>query len=156
MIPLIQIRDLVVIPALTTIGHAEPAAIRLVIGTGLIESQYSYIAQVGGPALGPWQMEPETCNDAWINYLPYQSALRASITHLMATYQDKVDQLAWNWQYAAAMCRIKYLRSPLPLPAAADVIGLAGIYKTVYNSALGAADPHKFIELATQYGLMDL
>lgn len=156
MIPLSQIRDLVVIPALATIGHAEPAAIRLVIGTGLIESQYSYIAQVGGPALGPFQMEPVTANDAWLNYLPYQNALRASITHLMATYQDKVEQLAWNWQYAAAMCRIKYLRSPMALPHVDDMEGMAQCWKSVYNSAGGAGDPNKFIELATQYGLMDL
>lgn len=156
MIPLTQIRDLVVIPALTTIGHAEPAAIRLVIGTGLIESQYSYISQVGGPALGPFQMEPETCNDAWFNYLPYQSALRASITHLMATYQDKVEQLSWNWQYAAAMCRIKYLRSPDPLPHVDDLEGMASYHKKIYNSPLGSADPNKFIELATQFGLMNL
>lgn len=156
MIPLTQIRDLVVIPALTTIGHAEPAAIRLVIGTGLIESQYSYISQVGGPALGPWQMEPETCNDCWINYLPYQSVLRASITHLMATYQDKVEQLSWNWQYAAAMCRIKYLRSPDPLPNVDDLEGLSMSWKSIYNSGLGAGSVDKFMQLANQYDLMSL
>lgn len=156
MIPLTQIRDLVVVPALTTIGHAEPAAVRLVIGTGLIESQYQYLSQIGGPALGFWQMEPATCNDTWDNYLTYQLPLRNTVISLMTHLSDKNDQLIWNLQYAAAMCRIKYLRSPFPLPAADDLEGMAGMYKTVYNSALGSADPNKFIELATQYGLMNL
>lgn len=145
-----------VIPALTKIGHAEPAAIRLVIGTGLIESNYEYLAQQGGPALGLWQMESFTANDIWNSFLPFHPEIRTNTLSLMALYGDKVEQLTWNLQYAAAMCRIKYLRSPLPLPAWDDLEGLSQAWKQTYNTSLGAGDPEKFIELATSAGLMDL
>lgn len=157
MINLKQLRDLVVVPALTAIGHAEPAAVRLVIGTGLIESQYEWLAQNGGPALGFWQMETVTAQDIWTTYLPGQPIqLRTSLSQLMSVYNDKISQLTYNLQYAAAMCRLKYLRSPLTLPAADDLEGLANYWKIIYNSKLGAGDPNKFMQLANQYGLMNI
>lgn len=154
MIPLTQIRDLVVVPALTAIGHAEPAAIRLVIGTGLIESQYEYLAQVGGPALGPFQMEPATAQDIHDNYLAYQASLNSSLVRLMVA-GDLIMQLAWNWLYAAAMCRIKYLRSPLPLPNVDDLEGMAQYWLQVYNAG-GKGNASVFVERANQFGLMSL
>lgn len=156
MINLADIRDHVIIPALSKIGHAEPAAVRLVIGTGLIESNYQYLAQQGGPALGFWQMEPETCQDIWDSYLTYQPAMRTNILSLLALYGDKFEQLSWNLQYAAAMCRIKYLRAPQVLPHVDDLEGLAQYWKLIYNSPLGAGDPAMFIQRATAYGLMNL
>lgn len=154
MIPLIQLRDHVVQPALTTLGLYNSSACRLIIGTGLMESDYQYIAQVGGPALGPFQMEPETADDIWDNYLAFNDNLKSSMTSLMVAAADRVSQLAWNWQYAAAMCRIKYLRSPLPLPQSNDLIGMAAIWKQVYNTDQGAGDSQVFILRATNAGLL--
>ena len=156
MIPLSQIRDLVVRPALQAINAWTPAAEILVIGTGLQESGYAALAQDGGPALGFWLMEPATATDIWDNYLAYQNPLSLRITALVAEEQDKIAQLTWNLQYGAAMCRIKYLRAPDPLPAAADLEGMAAIYKKIYNSPQGAATPAEFINKATAYGLMNL
>lgn len=156
MINLQNIRDHVVIPALTAIGHNEPAAVRLVIGTGLIESNYDHLAQINGPAVGFWQMELITHDDIWTTYLPSKPKLRVDLMGIMVLYEDKAKQLAWNLRYAAAMCRIKYLRSPQPLPHADDLEGLARYWKLVYNSNLGAGDPAVFIERATAAGLMNL
>lgn len=53
-------------PALRFLPAAlnTPAQVRLVLGIGNKETQYRYLHQIGGgPALGPWQMEPATHND---------------------------------------------------------------------------------------------
>lgn len=156
MISLQNIRDFVVSPALTAIGHNEAAAVRLVIGTGLVESNYEYLAQKGGPAVGFWQMEAATADDIFTNYLPSQPILRTNLLCLTAPYGHRTEQLAWNLQYAAALCRIKYLRSPHSLPHEDDLEGMAQFWKLVYNTSLGAGDPAVFVERATAAGLMNL
>lgn len=40
-------------------------------------------------------------------------------------------------EYAAAMCRIHYLRDKATLPDAGDLAGQAATWKRVYNTALG-------------------
>lgn len=156
MINLAQIRDYVVVPALTQIGQVDPAAIRLVIGTGLIESNYEWLAQNGGPALGFWQMEPTTANDIWTNFLAYKPGMMANVYDLMTSHTDKAAQLAWNIRYAAAMCRIKYLAISAPLPHADDLEGMAFYWKRYYNSDLGSGNPNLFMVRASDAGLMSL
>lgn len=156
MINLKNIRDYVVIPALTKIGHAEPAAIRLVIGTGLIESNYEYLAQQGGPALGLWQMEPVTHNDLYNRFLGERPVLKSLVDELLVPNIGPLDQLSWNLQYAAVMCRVKYLSIPDNLPSVDDLEGISSYYKKWYNTPLGSATADKFMQLANQYELMSL
>jgi len=156
MIPLSQVRDHIVRPALKAINAWQQASEILIVGTGLMESNYVELVQIGGPALGFWQMEPATAQDIWDNYLTYAAQLRSDLMKLMAPYEDKIEQLTWNLQYAAAMARIKYLRAPDPLPAAADLEGIAAYYKKIYNTAHGAAKIADFISKANAYGLMNL
>lgn len=151
-----QIRDQVIVPALTQIGYNDPAAVRLVLGTGLIESNYEALAQYGGPALGFWQMEPATANDLWTNYIMPRAHFLPKVYDLMIYRYDKVEQLTWNLRYAAAMCRIKYLSIPASLPDADDLEGIAAYYKQWYNTPLGAATASRFIDLANENGLMSL
>lgn len=153
-IQLQQIRDLVIIPALTAIGHAEPAAVRLVLGTGLVESNYEYLAQDGGPALGFWQMEPATCNDLFTRFLYNNSSLHSDVVRLTLA-GDLVSQLTWNLKYAAAMCRVKYLSIPVSLPNVDDLEGMAAYWLKFYNAG-GAGTIERFMSVATQSGLMDL
>lgn len=152
-IPLTQIRDIVVRPALQKMGLWSESAERLVIGTGLIETNYDYLSQVNGPALGPWQDEPVTINDTWDNFLSFRNDLKARITDLMVGSVDRVSQVAWNLQYAAALCRLKYLRAPEPLPAPDDIQGMAVMWKKVYNTNMGAGDSQVFYVRAINAGL---
>lgn len=41
---------------------------------------------------------------------------------------------------------LKYLRSPLPLPAAGDVEGMAAMWKQCYNSAGGAGSEEQYVK----------
>lgn len=130
----------VVEPVLTTLGLMSTSALNLVTGTALVESQCVYLKQLGtGPALGLFQMEPATEQDIWTNYLAYQHDLKAKVQSLLSPGATTA-QLVGNVPYAAAMCRIKYLRAPDALPSAKDAAGMAAYHKTIYNTAGGAAD----------------
>lgn len=114
---------------------SSKSAVALVFCTGLKESGYKVARQYGGgPALGYWQMEPFTHDDIWRNYLAYRPSLAA----LLRPYGSKAKDLETSPQYALLMCRIKYLRDNVRLPAPLDFIGMAGTWKRVYNSSKGA------------------
>lgn len=146
-----HLKHFIVRPALTLIGMDSLAAINLVTGTALAESGGQYLMQVGGgPALGLWQMEPATERDCWVNFIGYQPDLSTQIQSILAPHSvsnQRTNQLIWNLYYGAIMCRIKYYRSPLPLPTYNDANGLANYHKSVYNSALGAANAENNIPL---------
>ena len=59
-------------------GHkyASKDAVELVLATGIVESRYEYIRQMGdGPARSFWQVEPASAVDNCQHYLKYRSEL---------------------------------------------------------------------------------
>lgn len=137
-----QLKSLVVRPALACLGpiYSTTAAVNLVTGTALAESGAAYLRQIGGgPARGLWQMEPATEDDIWANFLRYEPDLAGIGDAIRGGFQPE-SAMVWNLLYGVVMCRLKYWRSPDPLPAAADAIGMADYHKAVYNTVLGAAD----------------
>lgn len=130
----------VVEPTLNVLGLNSAAALNLVTGTALAESGGQYLKQLGtGPALGLWEVEPDTEQDCWNNYLAYQHDLAVKLRSLLAPGAT-TTQLVWNLCYGAAICRIKYLRATDPLPGAKDAAAMAAYHKKIYNTAGGAAD----------------
>lgn len=143
----------IVKPALEYIGFGGSRAINLVTGTFLAEGYAggcTYVKQLDkGPAVGAMQMEPATYNDIWKNFL--SGSKRATL----ATY---LKQLAGDWNtdangiplpsvmtgnifFAAAMCRVHYLRVSAAIPEATDALALSNYHKKYYNTSLGKADP---------------
>lgn len=156
MIDPAQLRALVVRPALETLGLWSGSAEALVMGTALAESRLTYIAQLGGPALGLWQCEPATHSDIWHNYLDYRKDLagRVMLAAGRGTSTPRLpshDWLIFNMRYAAAICRVHYRRDPNPLPAADDVRGMGAYWKRSYNSRLGAGTVEHFVDA---YGVL--
>ena len=117
MVNLRQIRDHIIDPTLRSIGLHSPEAVDLVLFTGLQESGYKYIKQLGtGPALSFWQIEPYTANDIYETYLKFRNDLEDAVDALR--YAASLEEnLMGSLPFAVAMCRIKYRRSPLALPA---------------------------------------
>ncbi|WP_425404641.1 hypothetical protein [Hwanghaeella sp.] len=147
-----QFARLVVRPALKTLDLWSPAAERLVLGTALVESNLDYIEQIGGgPALGFFQMEPDTANDIWRNYLAYRPDLLAKVMVLSVSDIDRTAQLAGNAYFGAALCRVHYFRVPAALPAVNDSAGLAAYWKQHYNTAKGAGTPAKFLQALERF-----
>lgn len=142
-----QFRDYIVRPALQQINAWTPAAEQLVMGTAMTESHVMFVQQVGrGPARGFFQMEPVTHDDIWERYLSRKPALLNNLKALIMRDMDLHDQLRGNLFYAAAMCRIFYLRFKEPLPEMNDWPGMARYWKRYYNTHLGAGTPQHFLQ----------
>ena len=144
MLNLNHLREQIVRPALKHIGLWSHVAENLVMGTGYQESRYQHLVQLGnGPAKGLWQMEPRTHDDIWSNFLKYRKSLRDSVTEL--TVQPWANEMVWNLQYAAAMCRVHYFRVPKALPEDTPT-GLAHYWKDHYNTYLGKGTVEEFVK----------
>lgn len=147
-----QLREYVIRPTLKELGAYSESAEELLMLTAATESLCGkYLHQVGGPALGIYQMEPATHDDLWVNYLKYKPALAEKV----ARYGHEARELPGNLYYATAMARIHYLRRPEALPSAMDERGLASYWKTWYNTHLGAGTVEKAIENYRAYALVD-
>ncbi len=157
-----DLRELVVRPTLQHLRLWSPAAEDLVLGTAAQESAMgTYLAQINGPALGIYQMEPATHNDIWDNFLKYKDNLEYEVRMLTRwgslkqneQMPDNIhqDELIGNLYYATAMCRIHYLRVPEMLPVHKDIKGYAAYWKKYWNSELGKGTEEQFIANYKKY-----
>lgn len=145
MLDVKQFREVVIRPALKLIKLWSPEAEELLLGTALQESRLTYLKQLGsGPAKGVFQMEPNTHNDIWKNYLQYKPDLAKLVARLAHTANS--EALATDLLYAAAMTRVHYLRVPAALPAEGDYDGQACYWKKYYNTYLGAGTEEEYLE----------
>lgn len=143
-----QIREYIIGPALDHLGLRSDVADMLVFGTGVQESRYRFIRQLGGgPARGFWQMEPATHADIYANFLAHRTALRAKVMALAAQAPMPLHrQLESNALYAAAMCRVHYFRVKEPLPTSpGDYEGLGRYWRQYYNTPLGKGTVDAFV-----------
>jgi hypothetical protein len=135
---------------LTQVGLYSNSAEELLMLTAAVESKLGYyIRQVGGPAKGIFQMEPNTEEDIWENYLAYKGELSYKITSKFMT--NNLAELEWNLAYQIIMARIHYLRVPEPLPHPLDKVGLATYWKKYYNTSAGKGTVAKAIDAYEEY-----
>lgn len=135
----------VIRPTLKLMGHWSPEAEELLLGTAAQESHLGkYLYQLGGPAKGIYQMEPETHDDLMINYLRYRPGLEKVITVLASPLNGTTSvELIGNLFYATAMARVHYLRKPDPIPRSLGE--QAAYWKKHYNTHLGAGTEEEYI-----------
>lgn len=149
-----QARTYIIRPALEHIGFWSAAAETLVLATGLAESGLRYVDQVDkaghpGPAFGLFQIERATHDDIWRRWLAMRPAIADRVRELIAPEpQDLCRQMWGNHLYAAAMCRIFYLRVPERLPLADEPAGMARYWKRYYNTSLGKGTIEGFLQKA--------
>ena len=144
-----QLRVHIIEPALRELGLHSNSAVQLLMLTCAQESRLGhYIVQIRGPAKGIFQMEPATHDDIWENYLKYKPDLAQKLEHIAGTHpvQPTADVLVYNLRYAAAMARIHYRRSPDALPDYGDIVGMANMWKKVYNTPLGRGTAREAME----------
>jgi hypothetical protein len=146
-----QLIELIIQPTLKDLGLYSLAAEQLLVGTCAQESLMgTYVAQVKGPALGIFQMEPATHEDLWNNYIgSLPPLLKSSITQ--TSYRTSSATLVHDLAYACAMARIHYLRVKAPLPPANDIPALASYWKKYYNTPLGKGKESEFIANWNKY-----
>ena len=155
-----QLRELVH-DTLDKIGLSSEKADALVFNTGMVESKYVYLYQVGGSnvARGLYQCESWVAVDVCKNYLKYREKLMkrvASACYLDWKYfthpneQDWRDILTYNIAAQISMCRLHYRRVPKALPG--SLIRQAKYWKQYYNTAKGKGTVDHFVKLVEQYG----
>jgi len=138
---------------------ASDDAVQLVVGTGIVESRYEYIRQLGdGPARSFWQVEPATCVDNLAHYLKHRPGLMqqcAAASYVDVKHWQTFEESTWgeilerNIAAGIVHCRLKYWRVPKRMPNTIE--GQAKYWKRYYNTEQGKGDPQHFIDACRKY-----
>jgi hypothetical protein len=140
-----ELRELIQ-KTLQPINLWSPSAEELLMATCANESLLGgYRRQVGGPALGIFQMEPEDFNDIFKNYLAYHPSLLTDVCALASTQPPRPVELVTNDAFAVLLARIHYLRQPGMLPPPNDIEAIWRYYKLFFNTPGGAATHDAFV-----------
>lgn len=142
MLNLTQFRQLIIKSTLNDLLMYSENAEELLVFTCAVESNGgSYLAQLNGPALGIYQMEPTTYTDIWQNYLQNKHRLLLiMLSNFDSGFMPSPERLIYDLRFATAMARIHYDRVQAPLPNSSDQDTLWDYYKKYYNTSHGAAD----------------
>ena len=147
-----QLTELVIVPTLKYLDPLIPfsnSAVKLLQMTAAHESNCGqYLAQLGGPALGIYQMEPLTAHDIDINYLYYRKPLDKMKRNLISTCSINRNLIA-NLDYATFMARVHYYRDRKALPN--DLIELSNYAKRVWNTEEGKATSRDYYAAFEKY-----
>lgn len=147
-----QLENLVVYPALKSVGLYSNDVADLIMGTAAQESHLGrYIAQINGPALGIYQMEPATHDDIVNNYLSYRESLSDKILSVCGISGFSSERLLWDLKYSTIMCRMHYFRVPESLPICENVPAMAMYWKKYYNTLSGKGSVNEFISNFNKY-----
>jgi hypothetical protein len=142
-----QFREEIIRPTLILMDMGSLAAENLLMGTMAQESHFGkYIKQLGnGPALGIYQMEPNTHNDIVNNYIKFKNQIKRDLNDKFGYKFLDSEILKYDLRYATVFCRLHYRRVPKPLPNSNNVMELARYWKKYYNTHLGAGTEKEFI-----------
>ena len=160
-----QLHDLIIKPTLKYMGgnYDSKDARFLLLCTAAIESKCGYyIKQIKGPALGIWQMEPDTHDDIWKNcdaafedvgQRLCRMALHGSAERFVFTGEtDLID----SPKYACAMARLKYSMDSAPLPKHDNFRAVYDYYKRIYNTPAGASTYEKFKQACIECNIFEV
>lgn len=121
-------------------GRNDAAVENLLLGTAIVESQgLTFLKQVNGPALGFYQIEPETHEDIWDSFLAFRPDLASKVRSFASqrwfveSNQAMNNELVTNLAYSTAIARIHYLRVAEAIPS--DIEGQARYWKAHYNKS---------------------
>ena len=123
-----------------------PDAEEILLMIAAHESQLGkYIVQIGGgPARGVYQIEPETMQDNYDNFLNARPELKKQFATVSGYDGPDVDQLTDNPIYGTLHARLKIYRSPGAIPH--DLPAMAEYAKAVFNSAGGSATAKEYLD----------
>jgi len=128
------------------------------LGTAAVESDFgTYLWQKGGgPARGPFQMEPSTARDVWERRFKKDEVLRYTLANVygILRFGGKyiTDLPIHNLAYAVIMARLKYILIPEPFPKdVTDVFAYAMYWKKYYNTVKGKGSVEKYVAKYGRY-----
>lgn len=126
----------------------------IVLETAAVESlRGKFVKQIYGPALGIYQMEPETRNDL-LNWLKYR---HKDIYNEVMVFWEKKQTDEWNYTHnipwQTAMCLIKYwyVSGHNLQDLCRDRSSRATLWRIRYNTLKGKGSVHAYIKNAKMY-----
>lgn len=155
MINFNQFKDHVVVPTLNSLNPVIPfseEAVDLLMMTCAHESKGgTYIKQVGGLALGVYQMEETTYTDIWENFIHYRGSLEEKLHRIHHASYWSSESIVTDLKFATAMARVHYYRVKEALPKKGSnesqyLLALARYAKQYYNTIEGKATPRKYLD----------
>ena len=125
-------------------------ALTLVMRTGMAESGYRTLRQMGnGPAIGFFQIEPDTINDVMDNYAHYRPHIMQDLLDLGLKQGEEEFCVLTNIALQIAFCRLCYRRVPKPIPN--NLEDMAKYWKKHYNTEKGKGTVDHFKEIVIKY-----
>lgn len=150
-----QLKTIVIQQTLIPLKLWCPRSENLLCATAAMETQGGkYIKQIGGPALGIYQMEPTTHDNLWRHKLSQPKNLplvRAMLNQFGFARAPNSTVLMWHLGYATFMARYFYFIIPEELPAEDDLKGQWSYYKMYWNTKSGKATEQQFYRNAGDY-----
>jgi hypothetical protein len=145
-----QLRSYVIKPALLPLDLWSPEAEDLLVMICAHESLGgTYVAQIGGPALGIYQMEPDTHNSIWSDDLRsrrdmYRILAGKLLLSCNFGHQPPAEEMVTNFKYATIMARIFFLRFLEPIPSTVPALGMYA--KHFWNTKKGKATAQEYVD----------
>ena len=125
-------------------------ALTLVVRTGMAESGYRALKGYGesNPAIGLWQVEPETMYDMMRNYLRYRPKYKDALKDLGMKFKGDDIKISVMSIMAvqAGLCRLHYRRDREPIPSWDDLEAQGRYWKRVYNTIEGRGTVRHFMK----------
>jgi hypothetical protein len=130
---------------------ANPRAVELLLGTAATETNFGQVLRQEGysmssnsGAFGLYQMELDSHDDIWNNFLIYRSILKTKVQMILGCLNCK-EALIGNLYYATAMARLQYLRHKESLPPVDDLKKQGDYYCRYFNSSKGKGTVDKYV-----------
>jgi hypothetical protein len=142
----------VIKPTLQKMSMYSKEAEQLLLVTAAIESVCgTYLHQIRGPALGIYQMEPETYHDVWNSVLHFSPKKTRRIKLIYPV--DEIPhqyELMGNINYATAIARIYYSRFAEPIPKCGSMKKIVDYYYRYWKPNPEKLSLESAITLATK------
>lgn len=141
-----QLRDLIT-RVLNGMEHLIPYSVEATELLMMIAAHEShlghYLKQKQGPALGLFQIEPDTEVDMFISYIGFREELSEFVSSVL-TESSCVPDMEGNLIYQIVMARIQLYRKPGKLPK--DSTAMAEYAKEHWNTVLGKATSEDYLK----------
>lgn len=129
-------------------AYSEQAVKLLVMIASHESDRGTYLWQVGGPALGPYQEEPKTCKDVYENFIRKDKALDFAVSKFLPNRKGLPDGdltylLITDLRFSTIMARCFFMRFKQPIPD--TEIELAQYAKKYWNTELGKASVADYV-----------
>jgi len=146
MFDITQFREDILTPVLGALQFREPELKELLVFTCAVESEGgTYVKQIKGPALGIFQLEPNTFTDLWHNYILRKPDIVNLLSLNLGVHKipDPIE-IVTDLKLAVAFCALlyKYRKAQIKSTNPND---LWDVYKSLYNTVKGAATKDKAI-----------